>query len=565
MISRGEVGSSVGLNGWTLLTLALCVILASPIAAVFSAAAGDTGGLWQHLFTTVLPRYVTNTLVLMVGVAVLTLVIGVSTAWIVTRWDFPGRRILEWSLLLPAAVPAYIVAYTFTDFLEFAGPLQTALRETFGWQTKLDYWFPEIRSMPGAIIVLGLALYPYVYIMTRTAFRLTPGSLFEVASLHNRRLFVSTALPLARPAMVAGVALALMETISDFGTVEYFSIETLTLGIFNVWLGMNSLPGAAQIAVFAFLFVIVLLVLEAYSRGRRHYSDTGRRHTSLTPIRTSGLHAGVCAAICAAPVILGFLFPVVILLGFVIQGYSIDNYAKIVEVAFNSLLIAASVAIMVMAAATVMTVEGIFHRNRLVRALTALASTGYAFPGTILAIGVVTFAGMVDDGLQVVLEGIFGLSYGGITGTLTLVLIACMVRFQAIGYGAMSAGVRRMPPNLLSASRVLGQGFEGTLRQIAFPLVRSSILAGGLLVFVDVMKELPMTLLLRPFDFDTLSTYVYQFAKDELLERAALPALAIVATGIGPVILMNVALSRTGRAPASIGPLRRNPALAKAG
>ena len=534
-------------SGWTLASLLLAALLIAPILAVFLAAAGDTGGLWQHLFTTVLPRYVSNTLILMAGVGLLSVIIGVPSAWIVTRWDFPGRRVLEWSLLLPAAVPAYIVAYTYTDFLEFAGPVQTALREFFGWQTKRDYWFPEIRSMPGAILVLSLALYPYVYVMTRTAFRLLPGSFYEVSRLHGRPYFRGVALPLARPAIVAGVALVLMETVSDFGTVEYFALETLTLGIFNVWLGMNSLTGAAQIAIVAFLFVIALLLIEARARGSRRYADTSKQQVTLSPTPARGLHGALCTLACTLPVLLGFLLPAGILLVFVLKGYSIDQYAKIAQVALNSVLVALAVAAMVMAAATLMVMEFSFRGKRIVRTAAALASTGYAFPGTILAIGTVTFAGLLDDVLQGLLEGGLGLSYAGITGTIGLVLIACMVRFQAIGYGAVTAGIERVPGNLVSASRILGEGFAGTLGRVVLPLLRTSILAGGLLVFVDVMKELPMTLLLRPFNFDTLSTFVYQFAKDELLEEAALPALVIVLAGIGPVILMNAALARTGR------------------
>lgn len=531
---------------WTIISLLLAVVLIGPILAVFVAASGDTGGLWRHLFATVLPRYVANTLVLMAGVGTLTVLIGVSTAWIVSRWDFPGRSVLQWSLLLPAAVPAYIVAYTYTDFLEFAGPLQTGLREVFGWQTKRDYWFPEIRSMPGAIAVLSLALYPYVYMMTRMAFRLIPGSFFEVARIHDRNYFRAVALPLARPAIAAGVALALMETVSDFGTVEYFALETLTLGIFNVWLGMNSLPGAAQIACVAFLFVIALLAMETYARGKRQFADTSRRQTTVSPTRVSGPRAAACVAACAAPVLLGFLIPAAILLGFVLEGQSIDDYARIGEVAMNSVLVALAVAVMVMTVA-VLVIESSFSGNRIARTATALAATGYAFPGTILAIGVVTFVGFLDDGLQRLAEGLFQVSYGGITGTIGLVLFACMVRFQAIGHGAVVTGTKRIPPNLVNAGRVLGRGFAGTLARVVLPLLRSSIFAGGLLVFVDVMKELPMTLLLRPFDFDTLATFVYQFAKDELLEEAALPALVIVLAGIGPVILMNAMLANTGR------------------
>ena len=255
--------------------------LLSPILAVFITALGDSGGLWPHLFQTVLPKYVTNTLVLMGGVSIVALTFGLSASWVVFRYKFIGRNLFEWLLLLPAAVPAYLIAYVYTDFLEFSGPLQGFLRELFGWQFVNDYWFPEIRSMEGAMLVIGTALYPYVYVLARTAFYLTPASFFEIGILMKRSLFWSIGLPLARPAIVAGLALVLMETISDFGTVEFFAVETLTLGIFNVWLGMNNLPAAAQIASITFLFIIFLLVTETYARSKRKFSDSTRRSAAL--------------------------------------------------------------------------------------------------------------------------------------------------------------------------------------------------------------------------------------------------------------------------------------------
>ena len=267
------------LSPWSIGASILAIVLLGPIASVFIAAMGDSVGLWEHLSQTVLPRYVINTIVLMVGVAVFTLVFGLSAAWTVVRFDFPGQRIFEWMLLLPAAVPAYIIAYVYTDFLEFAGPVQGILRDLFGWTSARDYWFPEIRSMGGATLVIGSVLYPYVYVMARTAFLLTPAPLFEVGMLSRRSLFWNVGLPLARPAVVAGLALVLMETISDFGTVEYFAIETLTLGIFNVWLGMNSLTAASQIASVAFLFIVALLIFETIARARRRAVENGPRPT----------------------------------------------------------------------------------------------------------------------------------------------------------------------------------------------------------------------------------------------------------------------------------------------
>ena len=532
-------------NVWTLVTLAVVGIYLAPVAAVFYAASGDSAGLWAHLFETVLPRYVANTLVLMVGVGAVSLVFGISTAWVVFRYDFPARRYLEWMLLLPAAVPAYLVAYTYTDFLEYAGPVQGALRNLFGWHSARDYWFPEIRSMEGAIVVMGAALYPYVYLMVRTAFTLTPMSVYETGMVAGRNLFWSVALPLARPAIVAGLALVLMETVSDFGTVEYFAIETLTLGIFNVWLGMNSLPAASQIAVVAFLFIIALLVLEVAARSARKYVDTTRRSLPLVAKKLSGRAAIACIAVCLLPVTIGFIIPVGVLLSFILRGQSLAFDTPVLAAAMNSLYLAGAVAVLVMAIAALMSLVAFYQKGPAMRRATTLASIGYAFPGTILAIGVVTAGGLLDAGIANVTETVLGLTSNGlVAGTTFLVIFACAVRFQAIGYGAVMSGLERLPPNLMSASRSLGRSFGNSLRVIIIPLLTRSIIAGSLLVFVDVMKELPMTLLLRPFNFETLSTYVYQFAKDELLEEAALPALMIVISGILPVVVMNAALRR---------------------
>ncbi|MEQ8665891.1 MAG: iron ABC transporter permease [Rhodospirillales bacterium] len=540
-----HTGTGLWFNPWTVAAVALTAVFLAPIIAVFVAAAGDSDGLWPHLLDTVIPRYVANTVILMTGVGGVSLLFGVTAAWLVTRFEFPFCRTFEWLLLLPATVPAYLIAYTYTDFLEYAGPVQGLLRDLFGWKSARDYWFPEIRSMQGAMLVMGAVLYPYVYMMARTAFLLTPKSLFETGRLAGRSIFWGVGLPLARPAIAAGLALVLMETISDFGTVEYFAIETLTLGIFNVWLGMNNLTAAAQIASFAFLFIIALLVFELTARSSRRYADTSRKAVSLEAGKLRGWRAAACVAACATPVVLGFVVPVGVLLNFILRGYSLDLDESVVAAALNSVVLASVVAALVMGAAAFMVLASIHHGNVVLRRLTALASVGYAFPGTILAIGVVTAGGFIDDRIAAVMGTLFGLSHVGLmTGGIGLVVFACVVRFQAVGYGAITSGYERLSPNMMSASRTLGCGFGDSLRRVVLPLMRLSIVAGGLLVFVDVMKELPMTLLLRPFNYETLATYVYQFAKDELLEEAALPALVIVLTGIIPVVFMNAALRR---------------------
>lgn len=534
---------------WSVAVFLLCALCLTPILAVFVAASGDTGGLWAHLAETVLPRYVENTALLMIGVTIVSLAMGVPSAWAVTRYDFPGRGAFEWMLLLPAAVPAYLIAYTYTDFLEYAGPVQSFLRDTFGWKNARAYWFPEIRSLEGAALVMGAVLYPYVYMMTRTAFLLTPSSLFEAGMMARRNLFWHVGLPLARPAIMAGLALVLMETVSDFGTVEFFAVETLTLGIFNVWLGQNSLTAAAQIACLAFLFIIGLLIFELLARSRRRYTDTGRKSTPLRrqpPKHTGGLL--FCILACGIPVLLGFIVPVAVLLTFVLQGHSLSFEPAVLEATFNSLTLSAGTAVLVLAMAGFLVFVSLYRKDKTLAILSGLASVGYAFPGTILAIGVVTAAGALDKTIAATWSSLTGTTPGAmLTSGVGLVIFACAVRFMAVGYGAVSTGVQRLPPNMMNANRVLGHGFGTGLRRVILPLMRTSILAGALLVFVDVMKELPMTLLLRPFNFETLATYVYQFAKDELLEQAAFPALIIVAAGIGPVILMNAALRRLAK------------------
>ena len=521
-------------NGWSVATLVFAFILIGPFAALLITASGDSGGLWSHLMATVFPRYVINTLWLMFGVGVLALLFGISTAWIVARFSFPGVKILEWALLLPATVPAYIIAYTYTDLLEYAGPVQTIMRDLFGWHSARDYWFPEIRSMGGAILVMASVLYPYIYLMARTAFRLTPASYFEVARLNNRNIPFTVDLPLARPAIIAGLALVLMEVLSDFGTVEFFAVETLTLGIFNVWLGMNNLTAAAQIAGMAFIFILALVVIERTARRRQRFNDTAGRANTLTAAPVNGAKAALCIFLCMVPIVLGFVIPAGVLMSFVFKGLAITNLEALLAATFNSLTVSFIAAFAVMAIAIVMILATTYRKHPVLKALTTISALGYAFPGAILAIGVVSFAGGVDR-----VAAYLGTSNGLLIGGVGLLVLAYIVRFQAVGHGAVTSGINRLSPKIMSASFVLGRSFTGSMLHLAPPLLRKSLMAGGILVFVDVMKELPMTLLLRPFNYETLSTYVYQFAKDELLEESALAALTIIVAGLGPVILIN--------------------------
>ena len=526
---------------WSVGVILLCGLILGPVLAVLVVAFGDSGGLWSHLYDTVLGRYISNTLILMAGVGVVAIGFGVSSAWVINRYDFAGRRILEWMLLLPAAIPAYIIAYSYTEFFEYAGPLQSGLRHLFGWQSPRDYWFPEIRSLGGAILVMASVLYPYIYMVTRIAFRLTPASLFEIALVHNRSQFWQVGLPLARPAIMAGLALVMMEVMSDFGTVEFFAIETITLGIFNVWLGMNNLVAAAQISIVGFGFILALLGLELYARSRQQYVSSSRNQTPLAMLVPTKAGILACWAVCIIPLLFGFFIPVGVLLGLVATNDLLADFMAIQGIIGNTLIVAAIAAVVIMVLSAFIVVTATFRAGSKTRKLALFASTGYAFPGTILAIGVLIFTGQLDRAIAAV----FGAQFQGILITsIGVLFLAYIVRFQAVGYGAMISGVRRLPANMMNASRVLGQGYMDSIRRVIMPLLKSSFLAGMMLVFVDVMKELPMTLLLRPFNFDTLATYTYQFAKDEMLEVAALPALMIVLSGLVPVILMSAMLRR---------------------
>jgi len=526
---KGPIVSSW--NIWSVPVGIISLIIISPVLAIFySALLGDTT-LWPHLFSTVLPRYLLNTLLLMLGVGSLSLVFGISTAWLVTRYEFPGRSIFEWALLLPAAVPAYIIAYTYTDLLEYAGPVQGYLREIFNWQNSQDYWFPNIRSLEGAVLVMSSVLYPYVYLLTRASFITLPISYFQTSAIYGRKPFFAVALPLARPAIIAGLALVLMETISDFGTVDYFAIETLTLGVFNVWLGMNSLSGAAQISSILFFIVVILLTLELIARRNQRFYEKHSRQESQDLEEISNFQKILFFITCLIPLILGFIIPVSVLLNFVLKGYAVVNISEVVDTAITSISISFVASTTIMLLSFVMVVVATYKSNTFQKSLIFLASCGYAFPGTILAVGVVVFVGWLNDIFY------FHMSY--FIGCFVVLIFAYTLRFLAIGNGSIRSGVTRINPNLIDASRTMGRSFLTTMKKVILPLTYTNILVGGILVFVDILKELPITLLLRPFNFETLATYVYQYASDEMLEESSFAALIIILAGLGPVIFLS--------------------------
>ena len=529
-------------SAWSVGTAVIAAIIALPVLAVAWLSLFPTENIWPHLLDTVLPGYVSTTLSLLILVGVGTALIGVTTAWLVATCDFPGRRVLKWALVLPLAMPTYVVAYVYTDLLEYAGPVQQALRELFGWRSAGDYWFPEIRSPEGAAAVLSATLYPYVYLLAHAAFLEQSGGVIEAArtlGCSTWAAFRRISLPMARPSIVVGLALVMMETLNDFGTVDYFSVQTLTTGLFNVWLIMNNTSGGAQIAMVMLVFVIFLLVAERTARRSRSYHDMTRGRTKAGPVQLPPGRAALALAICALPALVGFAIPAGVLVAYAIEFYDVSLANRYPQAALNSILLAALAAAVAAAIGLFLAYATRITASRVVRNLARFASLGYAVPGAVLAIGILTPFGALDNAIDGFARSTFGISTGLIlSGTFFAILFAYVARFLALAYGTLEAGLGRITPNIDHAARTLGHSAAGTLVRVNLPLIRGSILTAGLLIFVDSMKELPATLLLRPFNFETLATYVYQFASDELLEECALGAVTIVAFGLLPVIVL---------------------------
>jgi iron(III) transport system permease protein len=518
--------------------LAVAALLALPVVSVVLSVFGGAGETWTHLAQTALWRYILNTALLLLLVTCGVVSIGVVSAWLVTAYRFPGRDFFEWALLLPLAMPAYVMAYAYTDWLQFTGAVQTALRALTGWQAR-EYWFPEVRSLPGAAAMLSLALYPYVYIVARTAFFDLSRSAIEAGRLAGYGplgAFLRVAVPLARPAIVAGSALALMETLADFGTVSYFAVEVFTTGIFKAWLSMGDSVAAAQLSTCLLAFVVLLLALERVNRGRAAYHGAAPRRARPQHLRGGAALAAMAA--CAAPVALGFGLPA-LLLGRLAWEESLPA-ARLAALVANSFSIAALTAALAVALALVMAYAGRLTRSPLVGMVNRVAGLGYAVPGAVIAVGVLVPLGRVDNALAGWLEASFGMKPGLIlTGTVAALVYAYLVRLLAVALQTTHAGLAKITPSMEDAARSLGATPAAALARVHIPLLAPSLATAGLLVFVDVLKELPATFALRPFNFDTLAVEAYNLAKDERLAEAAAPSLAIVAAGLLPVIYVS--------------------------
>lgn len=541
------------LNGWFFGLLAVAFVVSLPILTIVGIALHPAPEIWRHLLETVLWGYVRNTLILAIGVGIGTFTIGTLTAWLVTYYRFPGRKVFEWALLAPLAVPAYVIAYTYTDLLDYAGLVQGALRQAFGWTSARDYWFPPIRTIGGAIAMFTLVLYPYVYLLARSAFLHQSSGVLEVSRTLGRgpwRTFLAVALPMARPAIVVGLSLALLETLNDFGTVDYFAVRTLTLGIFNAWFGMYSIEAAAQLSLSLLLMVMLVLVLERQARRGRQFQESRARYKPVVGFVLPPFQAALAFLCCLAPVTLGFVVPAAILLRYALVHYEASFEGGFVDAAINSLTLAGIASVVTVAIGLFMAYALRLQQSKPLRALAWVSSLGYGMPGAILAVGAVIPAAWLDNRIDEYMRQAFGISTGLVlSGTIVAVILGYVVRFLVLSFGTIESGLAKVTRNMDDAARALGHSPSTVLRRVHFPMLRGSLLTAGLLVFVDCMKELPMTLLLRPFNYETLSTFVYQYAKSELLEDCALGALTIVAAGVGPVILLTHAIrhSRPGQ------------------
>ena len=497
------------------------------------------GDAWAHLVSTVLPDYALNSLALVAMVATGTTIVGVACAWLVACCEFPGRRTLEWALALPLAMPAYVIAYAYTDAFQFAGPVQTALRAAFGWAAG-DYWFPEIRSLPGAAAMFVAVLYPYVYLLARVAFLEQSPSLAEAGrtlGLPAWQAFFRVSLPLARPAIAAGAALACMETLADFGTVSYFGVQTFTTGIFRAWLSMGEPVAAAKLSMILLAFVAVLLAAERLARRRARFHDAPsmRRRVRVTLARRAGLAA---LATCLAPLALGFVIPAAILARLTLQGGAGQFGSRFASLATNSFLLSSVTATIAVVLAVVMAYGARVSRSPAAAAVNRVAAMGYAVPGAVIAIGVLIPAARIDNLFADSASALFGISTGLVlTGSIAALVYAYLIRFLAVALQSVESGLSRITPAMEDAARSLGLGPAATLARVHLPMMRSSLVTAALLVFVDVMKELPATFVMRPFNFDTLAVQAYNLAADERLAEASTASLAIVAVGLIPLIV----------------------------
>jgi len=538
-----------GSSAWNFITLTIALLVSIPIFTIVANLFVSSGDVWQHLASTVLPDYVKNSLWLMVGVGIGVFVIGVGTAWLVTMCSFPGSKQFRWLLILPMAVPAYLLAYTYTDFLAFTGPVQNILRGITGWGYG-DYWFPNIRSLWGAILLMSLVFFPYVYLLTRAAFLEQSASLLEASrslGATSVESFFKIALPLARPSIAAGMALALMETLNDFGTVDYFGVQTFTTGIYRTWFGLGERVAAAQLSAFLMLFILFLILLERWSRSKMNttQSSTGK-YKRLTIYKLSGWKAWASTLFCSIPILFGFAIPVLILFEMMITNFETAVDSRFIQFGLNTILVAVIAGFVALLVALILAYGTRLKPTWLTKSATKIGSMGYAIPGSVIAVGILIPFGWADNTLDSWMRETFGISTGLIlSGSIVALIFAYVVRFLAVAFNTVEASLGKITHNMDEAAQGMGFRYGKILRKIHIPMMSGSLFAAIMLVVVDVIKELPATLIVRPFNFDTLAVQVYRLASDERLAESSGAALAIVLVGLIPVFILSRSIAKT--------------------
>jgi iron(III) transport system permease protein len=526
---------------WAWASVVAAGLIAAPLVSVLLTALAPGGGSWLHLARTVLPDLLVNSVLLAVLVGALAATMGAVSAWLVAACAFRGRAVLEVALLLPLAMPAYVCGYAYVWLLDVAGPVQTALRDATGLAWG-QYWFPEIRSLPGAALMLAAVLYPYVYLLCRGAFLTQSVCLLEASRTLGHglpRTFLHVALPMARPALAGGIALVLMETLADFGTVQHFAVRTFTTGIYDAWFGLADRPAAAQLATCLMGLVALLLLLERVSRGGRRFHTTTTRQPPLRPVQLSGWKEWAAIAACLLPVLLGFAIPGGTLLVLMMDAGNAFEARRVMPYAWNSLTLAAIAALLAVMVAALLAWANRLHPSPLRATANRVASLGYAVPGSVIAVGALVPFALFDNALDGWMRATFGLSTGLLlSGSIAALVFAYLVRFLGVGLSAVESGLTRIKPSLFAAARVLGRKPGGAVWAVELPLAKGALLTAAVLVFVDTMKELPATLIVRPFDFDTLAVRVHNLASDERLAEASTAALLIVAVGLLPIIAL---------------------------
>ncbi|USD40712.1 iron ABC transporter permease [Vibrio sp. SCSIO 43135] len=533
---------------WKTSSASLALLLVLPILAIFYTAIGDTDDIFPHLMSTVLPTYTTNTITLVVGVMALSLVFGIPSAWLMAMCKLPSERVLQWALVLPLAMPGYIVGYIFTDWFDFAGPIQILLRDMTGWGPG-EYWFPDIRTLTGATIVLALVLYPYVYLLCRAAFMEQNVSLLQSARLLKCspwESFRRISLPLVRPSIAVGLSLVAMETIGDFGTVNYFAVSTLTTAVYDTWLGYSSLSAAAKISAIMLIFVLLFLSAERYSRRKQKLFQSQFSSREDFRYELKGWKKWTALSWCWGLVSVAFIFPLLQLCIYAYKYFEQSWTAEFKQYAINSLQVSFAAAFIGVAIALIVNFCHRVSPTRRSLAFMRLSSMGYAVPGTVLAIGVMVpvlfMDHFVNDIARAMEWGRPGLIF---SGSMFALIFALVVRFSAVAIGSIESSLNKVSPSLDMASRTMGCNSNQMLRRIHLPLIRRGALIAGLLVFIESMKELNAALLLRPFNFETLATYVFNYASDEHLELAAMPAVLLVLVGLIPLVVVNRSLEQS--------------------